>query len=46
VSALDMLAADVGGICAVVSEIIPLDETPGAFERIRAGDALKLVVAP
>jgi L-iditol 2-dehydrogenase len=46
VSALDMLAADAGGIRAVVSDIIPLDETPGAFERIRAGDALKLVVAP
>jgi len=46
VRALDMLAADVGGICSVVSDIIPLDETPGAFERIRAGDALKLVVAP
>jgi L-iditol 2-dehydrogenase len=46
VRALDMLAADAGGIRAVVSEIIPLDETPGAFERLRAGDALKLVVAP
>jgi L-iditol 2-dehydrogenase len=46
VSALDMLATDAGGIRAVVSEIIPLDETPGAFARIRAGDALKLVVAP
>jgi L-iditol 2-dehydrogenase len=46
VRALDMLAADAGGIRAVVSDIIPLDETPGAFERIRAGDALKLVVAP
>jgi L-iditol 2-dehydrogenase len=46
VRALDMLAADVGGIRSVVSEIIPLDETPGAFERIRAGEALKLVVAP
>jgi L-iditol 2-dehydrogenase len=46
VRALDMLATDAGGICAVVSEIIPLDQTPGAFERIRAGEALKLVVAP
>ena len=46
VRALDMLASDAGGIRAVVSEIIPLDETPGAFERIRAGAALKLVVAP
>jgi L-iditol 2-dehydrogenase len=46
VRALDMLASDAGGICAVVSEVISLDDTPGAFERIRAGDALKLVVAP
>jgi L-iditol 2-dehydrogenase len=46
VRALDMLAADAGGIRAVVSEVIPLEETPGAFERIRAGDALKLVVTP
>ena len=46
VRAFDMLASDAGGIRAVVSEIIPLDETPGAFERIRAGAALKLVVAP
>jgi L-iditol 2-dehydrogenase len=46
VRALDMLANDAGGIRAVVSEIIPLDETPGAFARIRAGEALKLVVAP
>ena len=46
VRALDMLAGDAGGIRGVVSEIISLDETPGAFERIRAGAALKLVVAP
>jgi L-iditol 2-dehydrogenase len=46
VRALDMLAANAGGIRAVVSEIIPLDDTPDAFERIRAGGALKLVVAP
>src|SRR5579872_6450263 len=46
VRALDMLAADAGGIRAVVSEIIPLEHTPDAFERIRAGEALKLVVAP
>lgn len=46
VRALDMLAGDAGGIRAVVSEIISLDDTPGAFERIRAGAALKLVVAP
>ena len=46
VAALDMLAGDVGGICSVVSDIIGLDETPEAFPRIRAGEALKVVVAP
>ncbi|MEA2281499.1 MAG: hypothetical protein QOK21_2106 [Solirubrobacteraceae bacterium] len=46
VAALDMLAADVGGICSVVSDVIGLDETPDAFPRIRAGEALKVVVAP
>jgi L-iditol 2-dehydrogenase len=46
VRALDMLASDAGGIRSVVSEVISLDDTPGAFDRIRAGDALKLVVAP
>jgi L-iditol 2-dehydrogenase len=46
VRALDMLAADAGGICSVVSDVIGLDDTPDAFPRIRAGDALKVVVAP
>src|SRR5829696_7205890 len=46
VAALDMLAADTGGIRSVVSDIIGLDETPDAFPRIRAGEALKVVVAP
>ena len=46
VAALDMLAADAGGIRSVVSDIIDLDETPDAFPRIRAGEALKVVVAP
>jgi L-iditol 2-dehydrogenase len=46
VSALDMLAADAGGICSVVSDVIGLDETPDAFPRIRTGDVLKVVVAP
>ncbi len=46
VAALDMLAADAGGICSVVSDIIGLDDTPDAFPRIRAGEALKVVVAP
>lgn len=46
VRALDMLAADTGGLRSVVSDVIPLEETPNAFERIRAGEALKVVVAP
>jgi L-iditol 2-dehydrogenase len=46
VRALDMLASDAGGICSVVSDVIALDETPDAFPRIRAGEALKVVVAP
>jgi L-iditol 2-dehydrogenase len=46
VRALEMLAADAGDIRSVVSDIIGLDETPDAFPRIRAGDALKVVVAP
>jgi L-iditol 2-dehydrogenase len=46
VAALDMLAADAGGIRSVVSDVIGLDETPEAFPRIRAGEALKVVVAP
>jgi len=46
VAALDMLATDAGGICSVVSVVIDLDETPDAFPRIRAGEALKVVVAP
>ena len=46
VRALDMLAGDAGGIRSVVSDIIGLDEAPDAFPRIRAGEALKVVVAP
>ena len=46
VHALDMLAADVGGIRRVISEVVALDEAPGAFERIRAGEVLKVVVEP
>src|SRR3954454_2972861 len=46
VAPLDMLAADAGGIRSVVSDVIGLDETPDAFPRIRAGEALKVVVAP
>jgi L-iditol 2-dehydrogenase len=46
VAALDMLAQDAGGIRSVVSDIVGLDDAPGAFPRIRAGEALKVVVAP
>jgi L-iditol 2-dehydrogenase len=46
VRALDMLAADAGGIRSVVSDVIPLDATPDAFDRIRSGDVLKVVVEP
>src|SRR3954451_876219 len=46
VAALDMLAQDAGGIRSVVSDIVGLDDAPGAFPRIRAGGALKVVVAP
>ena len=46
VAALDMLAADTGGIRSVVSDVIALEETPAAFPRIRAGEALKVVVTP
>jgi L-iditol 2-dehydrogenase len=46
VRALDMLAEDAGGIRSVVSDVIGLDEAPDAFPRIRAGEALKVVVTP
>jgi L-iditol 2-dehydrogenase len=46
VRALDMLAKDAGGLRSVVSDIIALDQAPEAFPRIRAGEALKVVVAP
>src|SRR4051794_36184904 len=46
VMALEMLAADAGGIRSVVSDVIGLDDTPDAFPRIRSGEALKVVVTP
>ena len=46
VQALDMLARDEGGIRGVVSEVISLEEAPAAFDRIRAGEVLKVVVQP
>ena len=41
-----MLARDEGGIRGVVSEVVALDDAPDAFERIRAGEVLKVVVRP
>ena len=44
--ALDMLARDIGGIRSVVSSVVELDAAPDAFASIRAGEVLKVVVAP
>jgi len=46
VQALDMLAADTGGIRGVISATVSLEETPEAFARIRRGELLKVVVQP
>jgi L-iditol 2-dehydrogenase len=46
VHALDMLADDIGGLRAVVSDVVDLDSAPDAFARIRAGEVLKVVVEP
>jgi L-iditol 2-dehydrogenase len=46
VQALDMLARNMGGIRDVVSAVVPLEDAPEAFPKIRAGDVLKVVVAP
>jgi hypothetical protein len=46
VHALDMLADDIGGLRAVVSDVVDLDSAPAAFARIRAGEVLKVVVEP
>jgi L-iditol 2-dehydrogenase len=46
VHALDMLAADLAGIRSIVTDVIDLDAAPAAFERIRAGEVLKVVVRP
>jgi L-iditol 2-dehydrogenase len=46
VHALDMLAADVGGLRRVISDVVGLDDAPEAFARIKAGGVLKIVVKP
>ena len=46
VLALDMLLRNTHNVRGVISDVIPLEETPNAFPRLRSGDALKLVVKP
>jgi L-iditol 2-dehydrogenase len=46
VHALDMLAAGVGGLRRVISDVVDLDGAAEAFARIRAGRVLKIVVRP
>jgi L-iditol 2-dehydrogenase len=46
VHALDMLAAGVGGLRRVISDVVDLDAAADAFTRIRAGQVLKIVVKP
>jgi L-iditol 2-dehydrogenase len=46
VHALDMLAAGVGGLRRVISDVVALDDAADAFARIRAGGVLKIVVRP
>jgi L-iditol 2-dehydrogenase len=46
VHALDMLADDIGGLRGVISDVVDLDGAAEAFQRIRAGEVLKIVVAP
>ena len=44
--ALDMLTTGAGGLRRVISDVVSLDDAPDAFMRIRAGEVLKIVVAP
>ena len=46
VHALEMLRRNTHNIRGVVTDVVSLDDTPGAFDRIRAGEALKVVVTP
>ncbi|HTX30860.1 MAG TPA: alcohol dehydrogenase catalytic domain-containing protein [Solirubrobacteraceae bacterium] len=46
VHALDMLADDVGGLRGVISDVVDLEGAPEAFNRIRSGGVLKIVVEP
>jgi L-iditol 2-dehydrogenase len=44
--ALELLAENTHDVRKIVSERIPLAETPDAFPRLRKGEALKIVVEP
>ena len=46
VLALDMLRRNTHNVRGVISEVIPLEQTPQAFPRLRGGEALKVVVKP
>ena len=46
VLALDMLRRNTHNVRGVISEVIPLEQTPQAFPRLRSGEALKMVVRP
>ena len=46
VLALDMLRRNTHNVRGVISEVIPLEQTPEAFPRLRGGEALKVVVKP
>jgi L-iditol 2-dehydrogenase len=46
VQALEMLRRNTHNIRGVVSDVVSLDDTPAAFQRIRSGEALKVVVTP
>ena len=46
VQALEMLRRNTRNIRGVVSDVVSLDDTPEAFQRIRRGEALKVVVTP
>ncbi len=46
VHALDMLATGVGGLRNVISDVVDLDAAAQAFDRIRGGEVLKIVVRP
>jgi len=41
-----MLRRNTHNVRGVISEVIPLEQTPEAFPRLRGGEALKVVVKP